>query len=113
MHKVYSMKFNKIYDLLLNKVVRKQRTKEELDAIIHWFTGCDIDEVLSKEYTYEEFFKYAPRLNKNRELIHGTICKVKIDEIEDPLMKDIRRLDKLVDELAKGKKLEKILREGE
>lgn len=111
--KVYQMQVSKIYPLLLNKALKKGRTKEEVDEIIHWLTGYEptqLEEILQTNMTYEDFFLKAPHLNENRHLIKGTICGVKIEEIEEPLMKEIRYLDKLIDELAKGKAMEKILR---
>lgn len=108
------MNFNKVYNLLIAKAERKGRTRAEVDEITCWLTGYSVesihksmeDEVL----TYGAFFENAPALNPNASLIKGSICGVKIEEIEDPLMKKIRYLDKLVDELAKGRSMEKILR---
>lgn len=111
--KIYNMQFSKIYPLLLNKVQKKGHTKEETDMIINWLCGYsveDINNMLDSDITYREFFENAPLLNPNRKLITGTICKIKVEDIQDPLMQNIRYLDKLIDELAKGKKMEKILR---
>ena len=111
--KVYQMKFAKIYELLVNKAVRKDRTKEEVDEIIRWLTGYKqekLDQTAVSEIGYGEFFQNAPELNENRKKIKGVICGVRVEEIEEPLMQEIRYLDKLVDELAKGKQMEKILR---
>ena len=111
--KVYQMKFAKIYELLVNKAVRKDRTKEEVDEIIRWLTGYkqeELDQMSVSEIGYGEFFQNAPELNENRKKIKGVVCGVRVEEIEEPLMQDIRYLDKLVDELAKGKQMEKILR---
>lgn len=111
--KVYQMKFAKIYELLVNKAVRKDRTKEEVDEIIRWLTGYkqeELDQMSVSEIGYGEFFQNAPELNENRKKIKGVICGVRVKEIEEPLMQEIRYLDKLVDELAKGKQMEKILR---
>ena len=111
--KIYNMQFRKIYPLLLNKVQKKGHTKEETDIIINWLCGYsveDINNMLDSDITYREFFENAPLLNPNRKLITGTICKIKVEDIQDPLMQNIRYLDKLIDELAKGKKIEKILR---
>ncbi|OUQ46763.1 hypothetical protein B5E64_05440 [Drancourtella sp. An12] len=111
--KVYQMKFAKIYELLVNKAVRKDRTKEEVDEIIRWLTGYkqeELDQMSVSEIGYGEFFQNAPELNENRKKIKGVICGVRVEEIEEPLMQEIRYLDKLVDELAKGKRMEKILR---
>lgn len=111
--KIYNMQFSKIYPLLLNKVQKKGHTKEETDMIINWLCGYsveDINNMLDNDITYREFFENAPLLNPNRKLITGTICKIKVEDIQDPLMQNIRYLDKLIDELAKGKQMEKILR---
>ena len=111
--KVYQMKFAKIYELLVNKAVRKDRTKEEVDEIIRWLTGYkqeELNQMSVSEIGYGEFFQNAPELNENRKKIKGVICGVRVKEIEEPLMQEIRYLDKLVDELAKGKQMEKILR---
>lgn len=111
--KVYQMKFAKIYELLVNKAVRKDRTKEEVDEIIRWLTGYkqeELNQMSVSEIGYGEFFQNAPELNENRKKIKGVVCGVRVEEIEEPLMQEIRYLDKLVDELAKGKRMEKILR---
>ncbi len=110
--KVFQMSFGKIYPLLVNKATRKGRTPEEVDQVITWLTGYSpeaIQEAVAREITYWDFFQNAPRLNPERVKIQGTICGVKIQEIQDPKMKEIRYLDKLIDQLAKGKPLEKIL----
>ncbi len=107
------MKFAKIYELLVNKAVRKDRTKEEVDEIIRWLTGYkqeELNQMSVSEIGYGEFFQNAPELNENRKKIKGVVCGVRVEEIEEPLMQEIRYLDKLVDELAKGKQMEKILR---
>ena len=106
---VSEMKVSKVYPLLLQKVERKGRTKEELDEVIRWLTGYDMEQV-DREMTYDEFFGKAPALNPRAALIKGKICGVDVETIEDPLMQKIRWLDKLVDELAKGKPMEKVLR---
>lgn len=111
--KVYQMKFSKIYKLLVNKAVKKGRTIEEVQAVICWLTGYDVkglQVMLEKDVSYREFFLYAPKLNENRNLIKGKVCGVRVEEIQEPLMQEIRYLDKLIDELAKGKKLESIFR---
>lgn len=111
--KVYKMEFSKIYPLLVNKAVRKGRTKDEVDEIIRWLTGysqTELEEMLDTAINYEDFFSNAPELNENRKLIKGVICGVRVEDIEEPLMREIRYLDKLIDELAKGKSMEKILR---
>jgi hypothetical protein len=107
------MKFSSVYPLYIQKAEKKGRTKEEVDEIIRWLTGYGQEELesqIEKEVDFETFFAEAPRLNPNRELIKGVICGVRVEEIEDPLMREIRYLDKLIDELAKGKAMEKILR---
>lgn len=111
--KVYKMKFAKVYPLFVNKAEKKGRTKQEVDEIIFWLTGYseeELQENLEQETEYGEFFQNAPSLNENRYLIKGTVCGVRVEEVEEPLMRDIRYLDKMVDELAKGKAMEKILR---
>ena len=111
--KVYAMSYAKIYPLLVNKAVRKGRTKAEVDEIIRWLTGYsqnDLENLPETSCTYGDFFRNAPHLNENRKLIRGVVCGVRVEEIEEPLMQEIRYLDKLVDELAKGKPMEKILR---
>ena len=107
------MSFAKVYPMYVAKVEKKGRTKEEVDEIILWLTGYsqeDLEDQLEKQKSFEEFFNEAPRLNPSRELIKGVVCGVRVEEIEEPLMQEIRYLDKLIDELAKGKKMEKILR---
>ena len=111
--KVFKMKFSALYPLLINKAVKKQRTQEEVNTVITWLTGYssqDILQLLNTEITYEDFFKHAPHMNPNRALITGKICGITIESIEDPMMKEIRYVDKLIDELAKGRPLEMILR---
>lgn len=106
------MKFCDIYPLYVAKAERKNRTKKEVDKIICWLTGYKVEQLILKidEHTdLETFFNHAPSPNPNRTLIKGSICGVKINEIEDPIIKEIRYLDKLIDELAKGKAMEKIL----
>lgn len=114
-HKVFSMSFGRIYPMYVAKAEKKGRTKEEVDKIILWMTGYDeegLHKVLREEKTVEYFFQEAPKLHPNRTLIKGVICGVRVEEIEDPLMREVRYLDKLIDELAKGKAMEKILREA-
>lgn len=103
---VYDMKFSKIYPLLVQKAEKKGRTKAEVDEVITWLTGYTQFEGL--DVTYGEFFENAPVINPNAALIKGTVCGVRVEEIEDPLMQKMRWLDKLVDDLAKGKPMEKI-----
>ena len=103
------MKLSKVYPLLVAKAERKGRTKAEVDQVTAWLTGYDM-ETVDLDVTYAEFFNNAPALNPRAELIKGSVCGIKVEEIGDPLMQKIRWLDKLVDELAKGKPMEKILR---
>ncbi len=111
--RVYKMAFAKVYPLYITKVERKGRTKKEVDEIIHWLTGYTergLEFQIKKEATFEEFFAKAPKMNPNRTLVKGVICGVRIEEITGPLMREVRYLDKLIDELAKGRPMEKILR---
>lgn len=111
--KVYNMPFEKVYSLLIKKAERKGRTKEEVIQIIAWLTGYSaeqIDKAAQNLVTYGEFFLNAPQMHPNRKQITGVVCGVRVETIEDPLMQEIRYLDKLIDELAKGKSMEKILR---
>ena len=111
--KVYRMSFSKVYPLLVGKALKKGRTKEEVDQVFRWFTGYgqpELDGMLEKEVAYGDFFRNAPKLNENRVLIKGVVCGVRVEEVEEPLMREIRYLDKLIDELAKGKPMEKVLR---
>lgn len=111
--KVYTMSFAKVYPLLVNKVVRKGRTEAEVNEIIEWLTGYDaagLQKVLEQAVSYRDFFEGAPCMNPDRKLITGVICGVRVENIEESLMQEIRYLDKLIDELAKGKKMEKIKR---
>lgn len=113
MSKVYEMSVQSVYVHYVNKVEKKDRTKAELNKVICWLTGftpAQLQKHLKDETTFRDFFKQA-KLNKNAKKITGTICGVKIEDIEEPLMKKIRYLDKVVDELAKGRPLEKIFRE--
>ena len=106
---VFDMRLSKVYPLLVQKAERKGRTKDEVDQAIAWLTGWDMSKV-DMEMSYGDFFRRAPAMNPRAGLIRGSVCGVKVEEIEDPLMQQIRWLDKLVDELAKGKPMEKILR---
>lgn len=111
--RIYSMSFASVYKLYILKVEKKGRTKAELDTVLTWLTGYTqkkLDAQVTKMTNFTDFFAQAPKLNPNRSLITGVICGVRIEEIKDPLMKEIRYMDKLVDELAKGRPLEKILR---
>ncbi|WP_137664477.1 DUF2200 domain-containing protein [Enterococcus hulanensis] len=113
MSKVFKMSFASIYPMYLQKIEKKGRSKEELDQVIYWLTGYDeqgLQKQIDQGVDMETFFAEVPQLNENVSLIKGVICGYRVEDIEDPLMQKIRYLDKLVDELAKGKKLEKILR---
>ena len=110
---VTQMPFAKLYSLLVNKAEKKGRTRQEVDEVTSWLTGyspSDIVRLEQSDTSYGDFFRNAPAMNPNRALITGKVCGVQVETIEDPLMRDIRYLDKLVDELAKGKAIEKILR---
>lgn len=112
-HRIYTMSFASVYPHYVAKAEKKGRTKAEVDEIICWLTGYtqkQLDTQLEKQTNLETFFAQAPHLNPARSLITGVICGVRIEEIEDPLMREVRYLDKLIDELAKGKAMEKILR---
>src|SRR5690606_22665853 len=111
-HRVFAIPFAKIYPLYIQKAERKNRTRGEVDQVICWLTGYDtagLREQIDREVDLEAFFAEAPALHPDSSLIRGVVCGVRVEEIEDPLMRKIRYLDKLVDELAKGKKMEKIL----
>jgi hypothetical protein len=112
--RVYSMAFASVYPLYVAKAEKKGRTKKDVDEIIRWLTGYSqkgLDAQLKKKTDIETFFADAPRLNASRSLITGVICGVRVEDIEEPLMQNIRYLDKLIDELARGKAMEKILRQ--
>lgn len=112
-HRIYTMAVARVYPLYITKAERKGRTKAEVDEIIHWLTGYtqkQLEAQLKKEIDFETFFAKAPNLNPKRSLIKGIICGVRIEEIKEKTMREIRYLDKLVDELAKGRPMEKILR---
>jgi hypothetical protein len=111
--RVYAMSFARVYPMYIAKAERKGRTKAEVDEVIRWQTGYTqkgLESQIDKQADMETFFAKAPKLNPLRKLITGVICGVRIEEIKDPLMKEIRYMDKLVDELAKGRPMEKILR---
>lgn len=111
--KVFQMFFSKVYPLLIAKVEKKGRTRREMDQVTGWLTGYSPEELaafLESDLTYGDFFRNAPMPHPNRKLITGKICGIRVEEIEDPLMQEIRYLDKLTDELAQGKVMEKILR---
>ncbi|TAH65790.1 MAG: DUF2200 domain-containing protein [Anaerolineaceae bacterium] len=110
---IYNMSVSKVYPLYIEKVEKKGRTKAEVDEIILWLTGYsqkELEEELENHTDFETFFAKAPNMNPSRSLIKGVVCGVRVEEIEEPLMREIRYLDKLIDELAKGKKMDKILR---
>jgi hypothetical protein len=112
-HPVFAMIFAKIYPLYINKVECKGRTKAELDTVLRWLTGYsqrELEGQIKKQNDLETFLKEAPKMNPARALIKGVVCGIRVEDIEDPLMRDLRYMDKLVDELAKGKAMEKILR---
>ena len=112
---IRAIKFAKVYPMYVQKVERKGRTKAELDEVIGWLTGYDdagLADQIARETDFETFFTDAPRLNPNRSQITGLICGYRVEEIEDPFMREIRHLDKLVDEVSKGKAMEKVLRAG-
>jgi hypothetical protein len=112
-HRIYTMSFASVYPLYIAKAERKGRTKAEVNEIIRWLTAYSQEELeaqLEKQTDFETFFQEAPQLNPSRTLIKGVICGVRVEDIEEPLMREIRYLDKLIDELAKGKAMEKILR---
>lgn len=111
--RIYTMSFARVYPLYIAKAEKKDRTKNEVDEIISWLTGYSHEEMeaqLEKQTDLETFFAEAPQLNPSRALIKGTVCGVRVEDIEDTTMQEIRYLDKLIDELAKGKTMEKILR---
>ena len=111
--KIYDMPFGKLYPMLIAKAEKKGRTRAEVDEVTAWLTGYapeKLSELMESDITYGDFFLQAPALNPNRRLIKGVVCGVRVEDIEEPLMQEIRYLDKLVDELAKGKAMEKILR---
>lgn len=114
-HRVFSISVASVYPHYITKAEKKGRTKAEVDEIICWLTGYSpkaLQAELDARTDFETFFAQAPALNPAREKITGVICGIRVEEIEDPLMRELRYLDKLIDELARGKKIEKILREG-
>ncbi len=111
--RVFAMKFADVYPLYVQKAERKDRTKKEVDQVICWLTGytqAGLQQQIKRENDFQTFFAQAPAMNPKRALIQGVVCGVRVQDIEDPLMQNIRYLDKLIDELAKGKALDKILR---
>jgi hypothetical protein len=114
-HRIFAMKFADVYPLYIQKAERKNRTKAEVDRTICWLTGYNqagLQRQIKQGNDFETFFAQAPALNPNRALITGVVCGVRVEDIDDPLLQNIRYLDKLIDELAKGKALEKILRQS-
>lgn len=112
-HRIYTTSFASVYPLYVAKAEKKGRTKEEVDAIVRWLTGYSqkqFEKQLKQKVDFETFFQRAPALNPARRWITGVVCGVRVEAIEEPLMQEIRYLDKLIDELAKGKAMEKILR---
>jgi len=112
-HRIFTTSFASIYPLYIQKAENKNRTKTEVDEIICWLTGYDaanLEKQINDNVDFETFFDQAPKINPNSSLIKGVVCGVRVEKIEDPLMQKIRYLDKLIDELAKGKAMEKILR---
>ena len=113
-HRVCRMKFSSVYPMYVQKAERKNRTRDEVDRIICWLTGYqppELERQIERGVDFETFFAAAPGLHPNASLITGVVCGVRVEEVEDPLMRKIRYLDKLIDELAKGKPLDKILRQ--
>lgn len=112
-HRIFAMPFASVYPMYVQKAVRKGRTQDEVDTVIRWLTGYDqagLQRQIDAQASFEAFFAEAPALHPNSALIKGVVCGVRVEDVADPLMKKIRLLDKLVDELAKGKAMEKILR---
>lgn len=112
-HRIYTMSFAVVYPNYVVKAEKKGRTKEEVDEIIRWLTGYtqkELEAEIDKQTDFETFFEKAPEMNPSRSLIKGVVCGIRVEEIEEPTMREIRYLDKMIDELAKGKAMEKILR---
>ena len=112
-HRIFGIAFAKVYPMYVQKAERKNRTKAEVDAIICWLTGyspAELQRQIEQQTDFRKFFAEAPAMNPNCSLIKGVVCGIRVEDIEDPLMRNIRYMDKLIDELAKGKALEKILR---
>jgi len=113
-HRIFTMSFASVYPHYVTKAEKKDRTKADVDKIIFWLTGYSkkgLDKQLKDKTDFETFFAEAPQMNPSRSLIKGVVCGIRVEEIEDPLMREIRYLDKLIDELARGKAMEKILRQ--
>jgi len=114
-HRIYTTSFASVYPLYVAKAEKKGRTKAEVDQVISWLTGYgqkELEEQLEKQVDFETFFAKAPKLNPSRNLIKGVICGVRVEDIPEPIMREIRYLDKLIDELARGKSMDKILRKN-
>ena len=114
--KVFAMSFASVYPHYVTKAEKKGRTKKEVEEVIRWLTGyskAGLEKQIETRASFREFFEKAPKMNPNVSLIRGVVCGIRVEEIDDPLMQKIRYLDKLIDELAKGKKMEKILRNSE
>lgn len=112
-HRIYSMSFASVYPHYISKAEKKGRSKAEVDEIIRWLTGYsqkELENQIKIESSFEAFLKKAPKMNPSRKLIKGVVCGIRVEEVKEPLMREIRYLDKLIDELAKGKTMEKILR---
>ena len=112
-HRIFATAFSKVYPLYVQKAERKNRTKDEVDQVIRWLTGYNqagLEKQIEQQSDLETFFAQAPAFHPNASLVKGVVCGVRVEEVEDPLMRRIRLLDKLIDELAKGKAMEKILR---
>lgn len=112
-HRIFGMPFANVYPMYVQKAEKKGRTKQEVDEIIQWLTGYDhngLKQQLDQKTDFESFFGQAPSMNPKRESIKGVVCGVRVEKVDDPLMREIRYLDKLIDELAKGKAMDKILR---
>lgn len=112
-NRIFTMAFAKVYPLYIAKVERKGRKRSEVDEVIRWLTGYsqrELEAQVKRQTDFETFFREAPKLNPSRSLIKGVVCGVRVEDIEDPMMREIRYMDKLVDEIAKGKAMEKILR---
>lgn len=112
-HRIYTTSFADVYQLYIKKAERKARTKAEVDQIISWLTGYDhngLSKAVSEDVDFTKFFADAPNMNQNRTMITGVVCGIRVEDITHPLMREIRYLDKLIDELAKGRTMDKILR---
>jgi len=112
-HRIFSMPFASVYPAYVNKVTRKGRTQAELDEVIRWLTGYDqagLQRQIDQRTDFTDFFAQAPAMHPNRSLVTGVVCGIRVEDVEDPLMQQIRQLDKLVDELAKGRPMAKVLR---